>query len=163
MAELTLHLERGSWFGFSQATPQTERERILQEHLVGLRAERLSTNPAHLSIPYDGLALRLLGDHVTVGRSSEMDILLNNHAVSRAHASFERRDGEWYIHDRSSKGVYYQTDREENPVLMGESLRLADGYRFVFAPTLDRYVRKDTGIILRVELVGVQAEALDDF
>jgi len=44
----------------------------------------------------------LEGASVTIGRSSECEIVLSHDAVSRRHARLERRDDDWYLVDCGS-------------------------------------------------------------
>src|SRR5687768_18616867 len=43
------------------------------------------------------------GDRITVGRTSNNDIVLAHHTVSRLHVYFRQRDGRWWITDAGSK------------------------------------------------------------
>jgi hypothetical protein len=43
------------------------------------------------------------GDRVTVGRTSNNDVVIAHHTVSRLHLYFRHRDGRWWVTDAGSK------------------------------------------------------------
>ncbi len=49
-----------------------------------------------------GRRFRFAADSVAIGRGPENDVVLNDAAVSRAHARIERRGAAWVLLDRSS-------------------------------------------------------------
>lgn len=61
-----------------------------------------------LSIFFSGTVLELGQDqsHLTVGRTSGNDLIVDDGAVSREHAEFVRRKGVIYLVDRSTNGTY---------------------------------------------------------
>ncbi len=49
----------------------------------------------------------LLADRTTAGRSEDRGVMLDDVTVSRSHATFERRDDGWHVHDDGSlNGTY---------------------------------------------------------
>jgi len=57
--------------------------------------------------PNAGSTFLLVEATTSVGRSDDRDVLLDDVTVSRAHASFERRDDGWYVVDAGSlNGTY---------------------------------------------------------
>ena len=68
-----------------------------------------------------GQSFPLVGERVTVGRSPEADVFLDDVTVSRNHAVLVRRSGAWYLDDSGSlNGTYVNRRRIE-------SHKLADG------------------------------------
>ena len=59
---------------------------------------------------------------LSVGRSSECDIVLNDHRASRHHADFRWNGGEWEIRDRGSTNGTYVNGR----VVTSASVRFGD-------------------------------------
>jgi membrane-bound lytic murein transglycosylase D len=61
-----------------------------------------------------------------IGRIEECDICIQNEFVSRAHASAEFEDGQWWVKDlKSSNGIFVDGKRvERTPVKEGVALRL---------------------------------------
>ena len=68
-----------------------------------------------------GQSFPLHGDRMTIGRSPETEIFLNDVTVSRDHAVLVRRGGAWYLDDSGSlNGTYVNRRRID-------SHRLEDG------------------------------------
>lgn len=64
--------------------------------------------------PQTGMAFRLSGDRLTVGRSPQCDVFLNDMTVSRSHATIERA-GEGFVitDDNSFNGVWVNNENKE--------------------------------------------------
>jgi pSer/pThr/pTyr-binding forkhead associated (FHA) protein len=71
-------------------------------------------------------------EEITVGRSKDNDIVLDDKGVSKAHARFVRTDFRYWLHDRSSTNGTYIDDSCVPPT----GLPLADGARVSFGPRL---------------------------
>jgi pSer/pThr/pTyr-binding forkhead associated (FHA) protein len=68
-----------------------------------------------------GQSFPMTGEKMTIGRSPETDVFLDDVTVSREHATLVRRGGEWYLDDSGSlNGTYVNRQRVD-------SHRLADG------------------------------------
>ena len=68
-----------------------------------------------------GQSFPLTGEKMTIGRSPETDVFLDDVTVSREHATLVRRGGGWYLDDAGSlNGTYVNRQRLD-------SHRLADG------------------------------------
>jgi pSer/pThr/pTyr-binding forkhead associated (FHA) protein len=68
-----------------------------------------------------GQSFPLTGEKMTIGRSPETDVFLDDVTVSREHATLVRRGGGWYLDDSGSlNGTYVNRQRVD-------SHRLADG------------------------------------
>jgi pSer/pThr/pTyr-binding forkhead associated (FHA) protein len=68
-----------------------------------------------------GQSFPLTGEKMTIGRSPETDVFLDDVTVSREHATLVRRGGDWYLDDSGSlNGTYVNRQRVD-------SHRLADG------------------------------------
>jgi len=68
-----------------------------------------------------GQSFPLSGEKMTIGRSPETDVFLDDVTVSREHATLVRRGGDWYLDDSGSlNGTYVNRQRVD-------SHRLADG------------------------------------
>ena len=68
-----------------------------------------------------GQSFPLTGEKMTIGRSPETDVFLDDVTVSRGHATLVRRGGDWYLDDAGSlNGTYVNRQRDD-------SHRLADG------------------------------------
>lgn len=70
-------------------------------------------------------------DMITVGRTSNNDVVLKDVTVSRFHAYFRERDDHWIVCDAGSKnGTHLRgsqmTARKELPVASGDSVRIGD-------------------------------------
>jgi pSer/pThr/pTyr-binding forkhead associated (FHA) protein len=68
-----------------------------------------------------GQSFPMSGEKMTIGRSPETDVFLDDVTVSREHATLIRRGGDWYLDDSGSlNGTYVNRQRVD-------SHRLADG------------------------------------
>ena len=68
-----------------------------------------------------GQSFPLTGEKMTIGRSPETDVFLDDVTVSREHATLVRRGGDWFLDDSGSlNGTYVNRQRVD-------SHRLADG------------------------------------
>ena len=68
-----------------------------------------------------GQSFPLTGEKMTIGRSPEAGVFLDDVTVSREHATLVRRGGDWYLDDAGSlNGTYVNRQRVD-------SHRLADG------------------------------------
>ena len=68
-----------------------------------------------------GQSFPMSGEKLTIGRSPETDVFLDDVTVSREHATLVRRGGDWYLDDSGSlNGTYVNRQRVD-------SHRLADG------------------------------------
>jgi pSer/pThr/pTyr-binding forkhead associated (FHA) protein len=68
-----------------------------------------------------GQSFPLTGEKMTIGRSPETDVFLDDVTVSREHATLVRRGGAWYLDDSGSlNGTYVNRQRVD-------SHRLEDG------------------------------------
>ncbi len=68
-----------------------------------------------------GQSFPMTGEKMTIGRSPETDVFLDDVTVSREHATLVRRGGEWYLDDSGSlNGTYVNRQRVD-------SHRLEDG------------------------------------
>ncbi len=68
-----------------------------------------------------GQSFPLTGEKMTIGRSPEAGVFLDDVTVSRDHATLVRRGGDWYLDDSGSlNGTYVNRQRVD-------SHRLADG------------------------------------
>lgn len=73
------------------------------------------------------------GQVITVGRTPESSIFLDDVTVSRKHASISRQDGQWVITDSGSlNGTYVNRDRVETCVLNNNDELQVGKYRFTF-------------------------------
>ena len=68
-----------------------------------------------------GQSFPMVGEKMTIGRSPETDVFLDDVTVSREHATLVRRGGEWLLDDSGSlNGTYVNRQRVD-------SHRLQDG------------------------------------
>jgi pSer/pThr/pTyr-binding forkhead associated (FHA) protein len=68
-----------------------------------------------------GQSFPMTGEKMTIGRSPETDVFLDDVTVSREHATLVHRGGEWFLDDSGSlNGTYVNRQRVD-------SHRLADG------------------------------------
>jgi pSer/pThr/pTyr-binding forkhead associated (FHA) protein len=68
-----------------------------------------------------GQSFPLTGEKMTIGRSPEAGVFLDDVTVSREHATLVRRGGDWFLDDSGSlNGTYVNRQRVD-------SHRLADG------------------------------------
>jgi hypothetical protein len=70
-------------------------------------------------------------DMITVGRTSNNDVVLNDITVSRFHAFFRERDDKWFVCDAGSKnGTTLEGSRlearKEKPLRSGDRVKLGD-------------------------------------
>ena len=86
--------------------------------------------------PNAGARFLLDAERTTAGRRPESDIFLDDVTVSRKHAEFVRRDGEFLVRDVGSlNGTYVDRDRIEEAVLKdGDEVQIGK-YRLVFHPS----------------------------
>lgn len=72
--------------------------------------------------PQVGNVFRLSSDAITIGRSPQCDIFLNDMTVSRMHATFRREDGCFVVHDENSfNGVWVN-----NQIVQVKALKSGD-------------------------------------
>lgn len=83
--------------------------------------------------PHEGARFPLSGDQVTVGRSQDAAIFLDDVTVSRRHAELFRDESAWCVVDnRSLNGTYVNRSRIDRHVLShGDEVQIGK-YRFVF-------------------------------
>lgn len=99
--ELTHELHNGVCRRCGKPMPQTRRESTLG-----------------LKLRSTGQVLRASGWQVTLGRSRECGIVLENPYVARSQATFTCREGQWYLRDNGSRngttlnGTTLEADRE---------------------------------------------------
>jgi pSer/pThr/pTyr-binding forkhead associated (FHA) protein len=76
---------------------------------------------------------RFTGSEVTLGRSSDNNVVLNDFSVSRRHAVLVERDGRWFIEDQGSlNGTFVNRRRVESAELSdGDELQIGK-YRLTF-------------------------------
>jgi pSer/pThr/pTyr-binding forkhead associated (FHA) protein len=86
--------------------------------------------------PNAGARFLLDADRTTAGRRPESDIFLDDVTVSRKHAEFVRREGQFVVRDVGSlNGTYVDRDRIEEAVLKdGDEVQIGK-YRLVFHPS----------------------------
>lgn len=70
-------------------------------------------------------------DMITVGRTSNNDVVLRDITVSRFHAFFRCRNHDWFVCDAGSKNGTFLRDtqlkaRQENALTPGDEIRLGD-------------------------------------
>ncbi len=83
--------------------------------------------------PSEGTSFPLSTDLVTVGRSDESDVVLDDVTVSRRHAEFIRTDQGWTLRDVGSlNGTYVNRDRIDSVELTGGEEVQIGKYRFAF-------------------------------
>lgn len=83
--------------------------------------------------PDSGARFALNGDEVSVGRSRDAVVFLDDVTVSRRHAQLKRSGDEWSVVDnRSLNGTYVNRSRIDEHVLSnGDELQVGK-YRFIF-------------------------------
>lgn len=83
--------------------------------------------------PGSGTRVELIGDEVTVGRSPEAGIFLDDITVSRIHAAFTRLGDEWQISDKGSlNGTYVNRAPVDSHTLeSGDEIQVGK-YRFKY-------------------------------
>jgi pSer/pThr/pTyr-binding forkhead associated (FHA) protein len=86
--------------------------------------------------PNTGARFLLDADRTTAGRRPDSDIFLDDVTVSRKHAEFVRREGQFYVRDVGSlNGTYVDRDRIDEVVLQdGDEVQIGK-YRLVFHPS----------------------------
>jgi pSer/pThr/pTyr-binding forkhead associated (FHA) protein len=86
--------------------------------------------------PNAGARFLLDAERTTAGRRPDSDIFLDDVTVSRKHAEFVRRDGQFYVRDVGSlNGTYLDRDRIEEALLSdGDEVQIGK-YRLVFHPS----------------------------
>lgn len=83
--------------------------------------------------PGEGTTFTLDSDLVTVGRSDDAKVVLDDVTVSRRHAQFSRSGGAWTVSDVGSlNGTYVNRDRIDQYQLHGGEEIQIGKYRFVF-------------------------------
>jgi pSer/pThr/pTyr-binding forkhead associated (FHA) protein len=86
--------------------------------------------------PNAGARFLLDSDRTTAGRRPDSDIFLDDVTVSRKHAEFVRRGGDFVVRDVGSlNGTYVQRDRIDEAVLRdGDEVQIGK-FRMVFHPS----------------------------
>lgn len=86
---------------------------------------------------HEGTEFTLNADVVSVGRSAESDVFLDDVTVSRRHAEFHRSADGWRLVDVGSlNGTYVNRDRVEDQRLnQGDEVQIGK-YRFIFLHAL---------------------------
>jgi len=87
--------------------------------------------------PVAGARFLLDADRTTAGRRPESDIFLDDVTVSRKHAEFVRREGQFLVRDVGSlNGTYVARQRIEGEVVLqaGDEVQIGK-YRLVFHPS----------------------------
>jgi pSer/pThr/pTyr-binding forkhead associated (FHA) protein len=81
----------------------------------------------------EGTRIALNGDVVTLGRSPEAGVFLDDVTVSRRHAEITQAAGRWTLADNNSlNGTYLNHDRIDNHILQnGDEVQIGK-YRFSF-------------------------------
>ena len=87
--------------------------------------------------PNAGARFLLDADRTTAGRRQDSDIFLDDVTVSRKHAEFVRRNGEFFVRDVGSlNGTYLAKDRIDNEAQLRDGDEVQIGkYRLVFHPS----------------------------
>lgn len=70
------------------------------------------------------------GDIITLGRSRSSQIFIDNNAIGRYHALFEKVNGEWFITDKESKNFTYINGQK---IGANTRYRLTKGMKVKFA------------------------------
>lgn len=83
--------------------------------------------------PGSGTHVELIGDEVTVGRSPEAGIFLDDITVSRIHAAFTRSGDTWEIADKGSlNGTYVnKAPIDSHTLVSGDEIQVGK-YRFKY-------------------------------
>ena len=86
--------------------------------------------------PNAGARFLLDAERTTAGRRPDSDIFLDDVTVSRKHAEFIRREGQFFVRDVGSlNGTYVDRDRIDEHVLQdGDEVQIGK-YRLVFHPS----------------------------
>jgi pSer/pThr/pTyr-binding forkhead associated (FHA) protein len=83
--------------------------------------------------PNAGSTFLLDADASAVGRSTESDVFLDDVTVSRKHATFERRAGEWFVRDAGSlNGTYVNGEQVDETKLAGGDLVQIGRFKLMF-------------------------------
>ena len=87
--------------------------------------------------PGAGSSVELIGDEVTVGRSPEAGIFLDDITVSRIHAAFNRSGDVWEISDRGSlNGTYVnKAPVDTHTLVSGDEIQMGK-YRFKYLSSI---------------------------
>jgi pSer/pThr/pTyr-binding forkhead associated (FHA) protein len=96
---------------------------------AGLAQSELERGQALLVVkrgPNAGSRFLIDKDVTTAGRHPESDIFLDDVTVSRRHAEFRRKDGQFIVHDVGSlNGTYVNRERVEETLLSsGDELQI---------------------------------------
>ena len=96
--------------------------------------------------PNAGARFLLDAERTTAGRRPDSDIFLDDVTVSRKHAEFLRRGGQFVVRDVGSlNGTYVQRDRIDEAVLRaGDEVQIGK-YRMIFHPSPQDIGWKDSG------------------
>ena len=100
-------------------------------HLSGL-----DSNSAALLVrsgPQKSQRFIISGNNVSLGRSDDSNIVLDDVTVSRKHAIINKEDNAWYINDQNSlNGIYVNFIRVDKAKLTaGDDIQIGK-YRFTF-------------------------------
>ena len=100
-------------------------------HLSGL-----DSNSAALLVrsgPQKNQRFIISGNNVSLGRSDDSNIVLDDVTVSRKHAIINKEDNAWYINDQNSlNGIYVNFIRVDKAKLTaGDDIQIGK-YRFTF-------------------------------
>lgn len=105
-----------------------------EETIVGFDVDELTNNNGSKRMevyPLEKKPGAPFSDMITVGRTANNDVVLNDITVSRFHAYFKRRGDQWVVCDAGSKNGT-QLDgqrlvaRKERPVANGSLVRIGD-------------------------------------
>ncbi|MDO9542608.1 MAG: FHA domain-containing protein [Kiritimatiellia bacterium] len=71
---------------------------------------------------------RIEKQKITIGRSLDVDLTINNRMASRLHCAIECKDGQWHIHDLNSRnGTYLNGERVKSaPLTVGDRIGIGD-------------------------------------
>lgn len=107
------------------------------------RAQGDGKNDHHLLIHVQGTEMgrvrELVGNKVSMGRSTEADIWVNDDGVSRRHAQFIRQGQSFVLEDlKSANGTFVQGNRVDRKVLKnGDQIQLGPSAIFRYSVTDD--------------------------
>lgn len=81
-----------------------------------------------LCVRYQGKAFLLdeKTPFITIGRERSNDLVVNDNRVSRQHARIERKEGQYYLIDTSTNGLFVLVNGAKEIFLRRESVRLLD-------------------------------------
>ena len=94
-------------------------------------------NDLRLKLADSGEELVVSGWQMTLGRSRECDLVLDNPYVARSQATFTCREGKWRIRDNGTKNGTYVNGRRLEP---DEECRIHPGDRLCFAQKVEAEV-----------------------